>query len=188
MATPSFIYLSFFFAHRHVHHLFSFPLFWLNGCWLSQPEAACHFSADSSSRQVKSVKVWMWPMEGVEGGIEKRLQCCGVKFAALLQGANQHLTSVCSSKTLTLLSVGWIYHLCCNLNQWCQDGRFTFGSSKSFQQNVSSVKKEHLIRWLPDIQFHPSVSHLFAFQAEYGWQKCSCSVWSLPRYRNRNTL
>lgn len=145
MATPSlFIYL-FFFAHRHVHHLFSFPCFdFMDAGYLSLRQ---HVISVQTAHQDKwKVLRCEWPMEGLEGGIEKRLQCCGVKFAALLQGANQHLTSVCSAKTLTLLSVGWIYHLCCNLNQWCQDGRFTFGSSKSFQQNVSSVKKEHLIR------------------------------------------
>lgn len=78
-------------------------------------------------------------------GSKNTHQCYGVKFAPLLRGANQHLNSVCSSKIaiwLLLPSLGWIYHLCCSLNWWCQDRWFTFGSLKGFRRNVSTIKKK----------------------------------------------
>lgn len=134
-----------FYCTSAVFTICSCSMFWLYGCWLSQPEARCHFNADSSSRQVASTKVRMWPTEGEEGGSKNTHQCYGVKFAPLLRGANRHLNSVCSSKIamwLLLPSLGWIYHLCCCLNRWCQDRWFTFGSLKGFRRNVSTIKKK----------------------------------------------
>lgn len=54
----------FFFVYHVCLPSVSSSLFWLYVCWLSQPAAGCHFNADSSSRQVTSVKVWVWPAEG----------------------------------------------------------------------------------------------------------------------------